>query len=141
MNLTLHNSNPVDLVQRLYRLFGEGRLDETFELMAPDIVLQEPGDPNLLPWAGEFHGHDGLRRFYDGLAAGLSQIDIDGNALRFLPAGKCAVLVLGTERGTAATTGRTYVTRSAWVWEVRDGFITQLTAYHDTAAMADAMRS
>lgn len=131
---------PVDVVKRLYRLFDEGRLEETFALMASDVVLSEPGDAALLPWAGEFHGHDGLRRFYDGLAAGLSQIAIDVEALRYLEVGEDSVLVLGTERGTGAATGRGYATRSAWLWRVRDSLITQLTAFHDTAAMADAMR-
>lgn len=135
-----NESEPVGVIRELYRLFGAGQLDETIALMAPDIVLREPGDPDVLPWAGVFEGHDGVRRFYAGLARGLSSLRIEPDSLRFLPLPRDQVLVLGTERGTSASTGRGYVTESAWLWKVRDGLVRSLTAYHDTWAMMNAMR-
>ena len=134
------SSVPTQVVTELYRLFAQGRLDETFDLMSEDVVLREPGDPELLPWAGVFRGHDGLRRFYDGLGAGLSRIEIDADSLELTPLDERRVLAVGTERGTAAATGRVYQTRSAWIWTVEAGRITGLVAFHDTAAMAEAMR-
>ncbi len=140
MNDETPQPTPRDVVAELYRLFSAGRLEETFKLMDPDVVLIEPGDPDIIPWAGEFRGHDGLRRFYDGLGEGLSHIEIDPDSLRLIPIGGNRVLALGTERGTAARTGRQYETRSAWIWTVRQGRISHLIAFHDTAAMAAAMR-
>jgi ketosteroid isomerase-like protein len=131
---------PSDVIGELYRLFGEGRVAETFPLMDPEVVLHEPGDPEVLPWAGEFRGHEGVQRFYDGLARGLSRIEIDPDSLELAEIFDGRVLVLGTERGVASDTGRGYETRSAWIWTVRDGRITHLQAFHDTAAMAAAFR-
>lgn len=131
----------VEVVETLYRLFGEGRVEDTFELMDPGVILNEPGDPELLPWAGEFRGLDGLRRFYEGLGSGLSSIEIDPDSLQLLPVGEDKVLAMGTERGTAAATGRAYVTKSAWIWTVRHGRIHGLQAFHDTAAMERALRT
>ncbi|MEZ4584861.1 MAG: nuclear transport factor 2 family protein [Gemmatimonadales bacterium] len=136
----MSTQSPIDVVRTLYRLFGEGRLEETFELMSPEVVLHEPGDAELIPWAGEFVGHEGLRRFYGGLASALSEISIDPASLRLVPIGADEVLALGTERATGAATGKSYESRSAWHWTVREGWITGLTAFHDTAAMEAALR-
>jgi ketosteroid isomerase-like protein len=137
----LHHETPLEIVATLYHLFNEGRLDEKFDLMAPEVVVNEPGDAAHIPWAGEFRGHDGLRRFYDGLAEALSTIEIEPGSLELLPVGNEQVLALGTEGGISAKTGRSYVTRSVWLWTVREGGIGELTAFHDTAAMEAALRS
>lgn len=140
MTLQAQNANPVELVRKLFDLFGDGLLDQTFALMSPDVVLVEPGDPARLPWAGVFHGHEGLQRFYDGLSAGLSEITIEKQGLRILRVDDATVLVLGTERAVSATTHRAYSSSSAWLWELRHGKICRLTAFHDTGAMENAMR-
>lgn len=132
--------SPLETVAALYSLFGEGRLEETFEFMDPEVVLSEPGDAARIPWAGEFRGHDGLKRFYNALAEALSTIEIDPASMELLPVGRDQVLALGSERGVSAATGRTYETRSAWLWTVREGRIGRLTAFHDTAAMEAALR-
>ena len=137
---TSPNADPVRTVAELYRMFGEGRLEETFALMHPDVTLTEPGDPDVLPWAGHFQGHEGLRRFYEGLTGSLSEIEIDPDTLRLGRVDSDQVLATATERGTSARTGRSYETRSAWVWTVEAGLIRSLTAYHDTAAMIEALR-
>lgn len=130
-------TSPVDVVRTLYERFGEGDLEATFPLMHDDVELNEPGDPSVLPWAGTFIGHDGLRRFYGSLADGLSSIAIDPASLQLYLIGDDAVLVLGTERGESKS-GGTYVSHSAWVWQTSVGKISRMTAYHDTAAMAAA---
>ena len=130
----------VDVVRQLYSLFGQGRLEETFELMSDDVELFEPGDADVVPWAGRFHGHDGLREFYRALGDTLSEIDISDDSLEIVKVGDRRVLALGTERGVVSRTGRSYVTHSAWLWEVEDGRIARLSAFHDTAAMVDALR-
>ncbi len=130
--------SPLDVIASLYRLFGEGRIDETFDLMHPEVVLHEPGDPSVLPWAGRHVGHAGVRRFYEGLSSGLSHIVIDPESLELRAVGDHDVLALGTERGVSAKTGRSYETHSAWLWTLRDGRIVELRAYHDTAAMRSA---
>ena len=139
MSTTSPSLPPRAVVARLFRLFGQGRLEETFELMHADVELNEPGDPSRLPWAGQFRGHEGLQRFYDGLATGLARVEIDPDSLRLTRLDDERVLALGTERGISAETGKAYASHSAWIWTVRDGLISHLVAFHDTAAMQDAM--
>lgn len=136
--MTIEERAPVETIQRLYRLFGEGRLEETFDLMHPDVRLHEPGDPERLPWAGTFEGHVGLRRFYDALGSSLSAIEIDPSTLELLAVGPDQVLAIGTERGVSSASGRSYSSRSAWLWTVEAGQIRSLQAFHDTAAMTEA---
>ena len=130
--------NRLEVVASLYAWFGEGRLEETFECMHPEVVLHEPGDPAVLPWAGTHVGHEGVRTFYEGLYHGLSQIAIDADTLVLREVGDAQVLALATERGVSSKTGRSYETRSAWLWTLRDGRISELRAFHDTAAMCRA---
>ena len=132
-------TSDAQVVQQLYRLFSEGRLGETLAIMAPEVVLLEPGDPDVLPWAGRFEGHDGVHRFYEALAAGLSEIAIDPDSLSIRSLGDGDVLATGTERAVSRTTSKRYETQSAWVWTVRDGRVTHLRAFHDTAAMIEAI--
>lgn len=131
--------DPVEVIGRLYALFADGRLEETLDLVDRDVVLLEPGDPALLPWAGRFEGHDGVRRFYEGLGQGLSEIAIDPSTLVVRSAGEGEVLATGTERAVSRRTSKSYETHSAWLWTVRDGRVIRLHAFHDTAAMAEAM--
>lgn len=129
---------PLRVVEELYRLFAEGELAQTFDLMHPEVTLLEPGDPECVPWAGVFEGHPGLRAFYDALGSSLNSIEIDADSLKLFPMDAGQVLALGTERGVSSATGKSYETHSAWLWTVEDGLIRHLRAFHDTAAMAAA---
>ena len=139
MSGELRARREIEVIQELFRLFGDGRLNDTLELMDPEVILREPGDASVVPWAGEFRGHKGVQAFYAGLAAGLSTVDIDPDSLQFMNVDGGRVLTLGTERGTAKGTGQSYVTESAWLWTVVEGRITELSAFHDTAAMSRAL--
>ncbi|NNM34882.1 MAG: SnoaL-like domain-containing protein [Gemmatimonadetes bacterium] len=134
----MERDTPLRIVAELYRLFAEGELAQTFDLMHVDVTLIEPGDPQCLPWAGTFRGHAGLHSFYDALGSSLSSIEIDADSLKLLPMDAGQVLALGTERGVSSATGKSYETHSAWLWTVEDGLIRHLRAFHDTAAMAGA---
>ena len=82
---------------------------------------------------------NGLTRFYEGLGSGLSEIAIDPESLSVRSLGDGDVLATGVERGVSSRTGKSYTTHSAWVWTVRDGVVTHMRAFHDTAAMHVAM--
>jgi len=132
--------SPLEIVSSLYALFADGRLEETFDLMHSDVVLYEPGDPSIVPWAGTHVGHAGLNNFYEGLGTALSEITIDEESLDLTSMGPNRVLAVGTERGVSSKTGRSYETCSAWLWTVREGRIAELRAFHDTAAMSKALQ-
>ncbi|MGH2598551.1 MAG: nuclear transport factor 2 family protein, partial [Dehalococcoidia bacterium] len=86
----------------------------------------------------------GTRRGRDQVADWFAALDEAEEILRFEPreffADGNMVLVLGFEQVRVRATGRTYENHWAFVFTVREGKITQLRAYHDTAAMAAAYR-
>lgn len=53
--------NPVELVRRVYELAGRGAWDELEQYLSAELVIHEAA---CLPFGGQWHGRDALRRLY-----------------------------------------------------------------------------
>jgi ketosteroid isomerase-like protein len=106
-----------------------------FDTLAPDVVWRLVGRPADVPYAGEFRGHAGTQKFFEGLGGA---IDI----LEFGPSeiieGGDKIVALGREQSRVKATGRTYETDWVHVFHVKDGKIVKFQEFMDTATMAKA---
>jgi uncharacterized protein len=92
--------------------------------------------PDVLPWGGTRHGHDGVLTFLEALDA-----HVDGGWATpedFFDAGD-RLLVTGRFRGTARATGRKFDVPVAHVWACDDGVPVRFESYLDTATLLRAL--
>ena len=107
-------------------------------LCTEDVVLVSPGPKELLPWAGEYHGPQGVVQYYTALAQGM---EMTGAELEGVIAQGDKVAVLGHHHGRIRATGKSYDLSWAQIWTFRAGKIASMRYYHGTYLVAQAARS
>ncbi len=128
----------VRVVQECFQALGARDVPAMMQLLAEDVVLVSPGPPDLVPWAGEYHGPDGVGQYYMALSQG---VETSGMEVRELIAQGDKVVALGQHTGRVRATGRSYDLNWVQVYTVRDGKVAALHSYHDTFLVAEAARS
>jgi hypothetical protein len=123
----------VQRLREVYDAFDRGDTDAFVELLAHDIEWRVP---EVLPWGGVRHGHDGIRTYLEQLR---EHVDGGwGTPEEFLDVGD-RVVVLGRFTGTARATGRHFETPFVHVWTSTDGVPTRLVHFVDTAVVLQAL--
>ena len=127
------SAEDVQRLREVYEAFDRGDADAFVGLLAHDIEWRVP---EVLPWGGARHGHDGVRTCLDLLrehvAGGW------GTPEEFLDVGD-RVVVLGRFTGTARASGREFETPFVHVWTSSDGVPTRLVHFVDTAVVLEAL--
>lgn len=123
-------------VQESYRLYQNGDIRGIIERCHDDIEWTSP-ESDVLPFAGSFHGKQGIADFF-------SRLDATLQATRFEPREFVAegdkVVVLGQATWLAKPTGRSFDVPWVHVFTMRDGKVARFEAFTDTAAGERALR-
>jgi ketosteroid isomerase-like protein len=124
----------LQVLKDAYAAFLRGDIQSVLDACADDIEWESPG-PSEIPYAGLFHGKDGVADFFNIL------FDTDDIQLfepeTFLAQGD-RVVVLGHYSARVKATGRS--TQADWVhsFVMRDGKVTKFREYYDTALVVQA---
>jgi uncharacterized protein len=123
-----------DVVQQGYEAFGRGDIPALLDLLTGDVQWVYQG-PSVIPFAGTFHGHEGVAEFF-------SQLDEHLQFEQFEPREFVAqgdtVVVLGFERSLSKATGHTIEHEWAHIYTLRDGKIARVRSFEDTGAYVEA---
>jgi ketosteroid isomerase-like protein len=122
----------VSLVRRLYDAMAAGDLDTILEIFDPNVVVTQTPD---LPWGGEFHGHDGLGKFFGKLTEHISS-KVTHEAV--FAAGE-KVVQIGHTAGTVKATGAAFDIREVHILTIGEGKVVRFDAHIDTPAMLAAL--
>jgi ketosteroid isomerase-like protein len=113
----------VELVQRVYRTFSEGDFD--MSVIHPDARVIQAAE--IVGTAGEFHGHEGVRRAWAELQEGFDPVSFDPEAYDELADGRLLVRCRWTGTGTASGIE---MDAPVWhLWSFRDGLVSRLEVY------------
>jgi ketosteroid isomerase-like protein len=127
------STEDVQRLREVYDAFDRDDAETFVGLLAHDIEWRVP---EVLPWGGARHGHDGVHTYLDLLREHVS--GGWGTPEEFLDAGD-RVVVLGRFAGTARATGRDFETTFVHVWTTSDGVPTRLVHFVDTAVVLRAL--
>lgn len=127
----------VQVVQGIYRDFGQGNIPGVLNAMSPNIKHEFHG-PKEIPFAGAYSGRDAMAGFFKAVADHVEILEF-GPTGAFLAADD-HVVVLGRERVRAKHTGRVWETDWVHVWRLRGGQVVTLDEFYDTAAIVAAFR-
>ena len=110
----------VEIVRRLYEAFESRDLDAMIALIGPEMEFFPQVTASMVKRSEPYHGHDGLRRYFEDAARIWRQLDIIPHEYQDLGD---RVLVFGRvyARGEGG-----YIADSpaAWLWRLEDGLIT-----------------
>jgi ketosteroid isomerase-like protein len=139
MRTTTQEQQNVDCVKDIYYAIGQGDILAVTGMMTEDVEIHFPG-PEEIPFAGVFHGHEGVKQFAAALAEGIDWDTRELEVEEFIARGN-KVVVIGHENLTAKPTGKSWETDWAMVWAFNDGKIKSLKEFHETASIATAFQS
>ena len=130
----MDDRNAAAIVLSLYqRLLSEPQAAIATSL-APDVVWENPL-PDAIPFGGVFEGHEGCARY---LARLLDAIEMEGFTIDDTITEGDRVVLIGRETSRVKKTGRRYTMGWVHLVHLRDGLVTHIHEYNDTAAMAAA---
>jgi uncharacterized protein len=68
------SKSPTDIISELYAAFARGDIPAIVGMVAEDVDWRVPEN---LPHGGDFHGRDGVMRFFQGLGANWDGLELD----------------------------------------------------------------
>jgi ketosteroid isomerase-like protein len=125
----------VDVVRELFERFAEGGIEPTMDLFSGDVLIEIPPDMSAEP--DDYHGHDGVRRYFAGFDGMIS--DLRYEALELIPVGD-AVLAHVRLSGRGASSGLDVSLDPYVLHELEGGRITRIRPYPDRDAAERAIR-
>jgi ketosteroid isomerase-like protein len=130
--------NRIDLVHAIF----EARRSGDYELMllgfAPDARYRLAGRPKEVPFGGDHHGHEGIRRLYQNVESNLVLDDLDvGDVVMSEDRAVTRITYLTTNRKT----GKSYEMQAAVLMVFgEDGRVCSYTEMYDTAKLSRRVR-
>jgi ketosteroid isomerase-like protein len=124
----------VEVLQRMFDLFAEGGVEPTLELIDPGVVVEIPPDMSAEP--DTYHGHEGVRRYFDGFRGMLE--DIRYEALELTPEGDYVVAHVRIS-GRGASSGLDVGLEPYVVHELSGGKIVRIRPYPDLESARAAL--
>ncbi len=122
----------VSVVRRLYEAMAAGDLATIFEIFDANVEVTQTPE---LPWGGEFHGHDGLAKFFGELTSHISS----KVTIHVVFAAGEKVVQVGRTAGTVKASGTAFDIDEVHILTIRDKKVVRFEAHIDTPAMLAAL--
>lgn len=127
----------VKIVQDCYAAFGSGNIPAFLAALTDDVDWSTPDVPDI-PLSGHYKGPSGVAEFFKKLDAAIAFEQFEPR--QFVAQGD-TVVVIGYEKGTVKSTGKSEESDWVHVVTVRGGKIASFKEFINTAAVAAAFQS
>ena len=127
-------SSNVDVVRRLFERFAEGGIEPALEAFSEDVMIEIPPEMSAEP--DTYHGHDGVRRYFDGFDGMIA--DIRYEALELIPVGERVIAHVRLS-GRGASSGLEVALEPYVMHELVDGKIVRIRPYPDLESVRAAL--
>ena len=117
----------VERVGRIYEAFGRGDIGYIVDQVADDVQWTTHLEP-VVPWAGDYSGRQNVPRFFDAIG---QSVDVTAFTPGQMIAQGDTVVSLGEFGCRVRATGKSALTRWAFVWKFREGRVTSYEQFHD----------
>jgi ketosteroid isomerase-like protein len=124
------SSDDVQTLRDAYGAFARQDIPSVMAAFHEDIEWQ---GPDSVPWGGDYHGHDGVGRFFGQLGDYWQELKVEPE--EFIEAGDTIVVLIRLS-GTGA--GGSTDSKSLHLWPMRDGKAASFREYPDTARALQA---
>jgi ketosteroid isomerase-like protein len=124
----------VRVVEQVFEAFGRADVPAFLALLTDDVEWTIAG-PEVVPYAGERRGHDGVTQFLQAIGGAVEMERFEPQ--EFIAQGE-QVAVVGFERGCLRASGRTFDNPWVLVFTLRGGKVARFRSFEDTHAVAQA---
>lgn len=125
--------NISELLDRFYDL-ANGAEGSLAEVLVNDFDMGiAPG----FPYGGDYHGMDDVGGFFKNYKSHFDSWSVAVD--RYIGVDDENMVVTGSYTAVASDTGKEFTMETAHVWTAKDGMLTSLKQYCDTAILSDAM--
>ena len=129
------NDSNVEVVRRLFELYGSAGMDAALEVLDEQVVIVIP--PELSAEPDTYHGHEGALRYFAGFDGMLEGIRYE--ALELRPEGD-HVLAHVRLAGRGVSSGLDVELESVVVHTVADGKVTRIEPFVDLESARESLR-
>jgi len=123
----------VERIRKIYEAFGRGDIGFILDQLTPDVKWVSHYDP-IVPWGGDFTGR--VDKFFEAIG---QSVDVTAFTPGEFIAQGDTVASLGEFGCRVRATGKSALTRWAFIWKFRDGRVSSYEQFHDPA-LANAFR-
>ena len=123
----------VERIRKIYEAFGRGDIGFILDQLTPDVKWVSHYDP-IVPWGGDFTGR--VDKFFEAIG---HSVDVTAFTPGEFIAQGDTVASLGEFGCRVRATGKSALTRWAFIWKLRDGRVSSYEQFHDPA-LANAFR-
>ncbi len=126
----------IQIVQDVYKNFGQGNVPGILAHFDKDVVWMRPGAPDI-PFCGTFNGHEGMIKF---LTLVSQSIKVNSFVPKQFLGNGDTVVAMGEDTAHVIPTGKSYTTHWIQVFILKDQKIVEGRAYIDTLQIAKAFQ-
>lgn len=129
------SNSQVQTIQAIYAAFGKGDVPTILAHLSADAEFSFAGGSRDVPWHGPWRCQEGVQRFFSAIAEGVEFKTFEPMSFA---AGSDAVAVRLHLVYQVRRTGRLVDEQQVHWWTLRDGKVTSLTHFEDTAQVIAA---
>jgi uncharacterized protein len=126
----LVSSDNVQTLRSAYEAFARQDIPSVMAAFHEDIDWH---GPDSVPWGGDYHGHDGVGRFFGQLGQYWNELSVEPE--EFIDAGETIIVLI---RVIGTGDGGSNESQSLHLWRMRDGKAASFAEYPDTARALQA---
>ena len=124
----------VRLIRELYDAFSCGDIFAVLNFLDPQVDLDFEGT-KAIPWAGNWHGRDGWKKFFQTLGENADEITLK---MEPFAAQGDNVVTAGRYQARVKTTGKRIDSPLVHLWTIRNGMVVKCQELTNTALEVDA---
>ncbi|MBA3446199.1 MAG: nuclear transport factor 2 family protein [Pseudaminobacter sp.] len=125
---------PLETIQNVYKAYGAGDIEGALSYCADDVCFRWVAEPELMAYAGECNGKAAFLERLNALHK-----DYEYHSFRpieIIDGGDRLAAQVEMEL-TRRDNGKKFVLHAAEFWTVRNGAVTHMVEYYDTAKIAE----
>lgn len=127
----------IQAIKKLYEAWAKRDIKVILSQQTEDTEWSVAGSADKIPWAGPWHGRDGVEKYLKLLTESLQTEKYE--VLEYF-AKSDKVVVFGFQKGKAISSEKSYEIDFVHVWTLRDDKITKYRGYYDTAQLVEVLR-
>lgn len=132
--LPVRTLNALQMVRALYEALGRESQTLVLEALDPNVTW-ELYAPAIIPFAGARRGRAGVRDFFRTLHVSVEELRMSMDEMIAMGS---SVVATGRIAGRARSTGRSFDSPTAQIWDLHEGHVVRWRGFVDSADLAAA---